>query len=203
MATESPTSIRENRSAAVSTVSPGGRVGARPRCPSLPSGSMDPEPGEQVFFHGHPSWRSMVAFHLKGFALSVLAGVLAGFATAAASGHVQVGWVAAAVVAGFAIVLLSGLLSRLRTTYTITDQRLTIDIGLLSRDLHQTRLERVQNVNSRQTLPQRILHVGTVDFDTAGEAGFDFSFRGVSHPHEIVRTVDRALRKLPHVSQGV
>ena len=145
----------------------------------------------------------MVAFHLKGFALSVLAGVLAGLATAAARGHVQAGWVAAAVAVGIAIVLLSGLISRLRTTYTITDQRLTIDIGLLSRDLHQTRLERVQNVSSRQTLPQRILHIGTVDFDTAGESGFDFSFRGVSQPHEIVRTVDRALRKLPHISQGV
>jgi uncharacterized membrane protein YdbT with pleckstrin-like domain len=164
---------------------------------------MDPEPGERVFFHGHPSWRSMVAFHLKGFALSVLAGVLAGLATAAANGHVQAGWVAAAVVAAIAIVLLSGLISRLRTTYTITDQRLTIDIGLLARDLHQTRLERVQNVGSRQTLPQRLLGVGNVEFDTAGEAAFDFSFRGVSHPHEIVRTVDRALRELRHAGQGV
>jgi uncharacterized membrane protein YdbT with pleckstrin-like domain len=164
---------------------------------------MDPEPGEQVFFHGHPSWRSMVAFHLKGFALTVLAGVLAGLATAVARGHVQAGWVAAAVATGIAIVLLSGLITRLRTTYTITDERLTIDIGLLSRDLHQTRLERVQNVSSRQTLSQRLLGVGTVDFDTAGEAGFDFSFRGVSHPHEIVRTVDRALRQRGHASQAV
>jgi len=165
--------------------------------------AMEPEPGELVFFHGHPSWLSMIAFHVKGFSLSVLAGVLAGFATSIVVGHVQAGWVAAVVLVGFAIVLLTGLISRLRTTYTITDQRLTIDIGLLSRDLHQTRLERVQNVNSRQTLPQRMLGVGTVDFDTAGEAGFDFSFRGVSHPHEIVRTVDRALRERRYVSPGV
>ena len=27
---------------------------------------MDPEPGEEVFFHGHPSWRSMLTFHMKG-----------------------------------------------------------------------------------------------------------------------------------------
>jgi len=164
---------------------------------------MDPDPGEHVFFHGHPSWRAMVAFHVKGFVLAVLAGVLAGLATEGANGHVQAGWVAAAVLVGFALVLLAGLISRLRTTYTITDQRLAIDVGLLSRQLHQTRLERVQNVASRQTLAQRILGVGTVDFDTAGEAGFDFSFRGVAHPREIARIVDRALGELGRVSPGV
>jgi hypothetical protein len=36
--------------------------------------------------------------------------------------------------------------------------------------------------------------VGTVDFDTAGGAGYDFTFHGVANPGEIVRTVDRALK---------
>jgi uncharacterized membrane protein YdbT with pleckstrin-like domain len=154
---------------------------------------VDAEPGEEVFFHGHPSWMSMLAFHIKGLLAAILAGVLAGVITSIASGHVEVVAVTAAVVVVFAAVLLTGLLRRLRTTYMITNQRLTIEIGLLARDLHQTRLERVQNVNSRQTVFERLLRVGTVDFDTAGEAGFDFSFRGVTHPHRIVRTVDRAL----------
>ena len=38
--------------------------------------------------------------------------------------------------------------------------------------------------------------MGTVDFDTAGGAAYDFKFRGVDDPHEIVRTVDRALHEL-------
>ena len=41
-----------------------------------------------------------------------------------------------------------------------------------------------------------MLGIGTVDFDTAAEAGFDFSFRGVGDPRGIVRTVDRALHGL-------
>ena len=52
----------------------------------------------------------------------------------------------------------------------------------MSREMHETRLERVQNVNSRQRPLERILRVGTVDFDTAGSASYDFRFRGVDHP---------------------
>jgi uncharacterized membrane protein YdbT with pleckstrin-like domain len=156
---------------------------------------VSPEPGEEVFFHGHPSWRSMLPFHLKGLLAAIAAGVVAGLITAAASGRMLVGWVILSVLAVFVYALASGALQRRRVTYTITSQRLTIQTGLVSRELHETRLERVQNVNSRQSLLERLLHVGTVDFDTAGGSAFDFSFRGVAHPHAIVRTVDRALRE--------
>jgi uncharacterized membrane protein YdbT with pleckstrin-like domain len=156
---------------------------------------VDPEPHEQVFFHGHPSWRSILEFYVKGVLLAVVAGVIAGIVTAVAGGHVQDGWVVAAVLVVFVVVVLGGLIRLLATTYTITNERLTIDVGLLSRDVHETRLERVQNVSCRQSLLERILRIGTVDFDTAGSAEFDFAFRGVSHPRTIVRTVDRALRE--------
>jgi uncharacterized membrane protein YdbT with pleckstrin-like domain len=157
---------------------------------------MDPEPGELVFFHGHPSWRSMIAFYVRGLLAAILAGVIAGVVTRIANGGVQAGWVGAAVFVMFVIVLLWGLIARISTTYTITNRRLTIRSGLLSREMHETRLERVQNVNSRQRLLERILRVGTVDFDTAGGASYDFKFRGVDHPGEIVRTVDKALHEL-------
>jgi uncharacterized membrane protein YdbT with pleckstrin-like domain len=159
---------------------------------------VDTEPDEEVFFHGHPSWLSMLGFYFKGVIAAVVAGIIAGLATSSVSSGVQVGWVVAAVLIVYILVLIVGLVRRLRTTYTITSRRLTIRIGILSTDLHQTRLERVQNVNSKQSLFERMLHVGTVDFDTAGEAGYDFSFRGVAHPHAIVRTVDRAI----HESSG-
>jgi uncharacterized membrane protein YdbT with pleckstrin-like domain len=157
---------------------------------------VDPEPGEEVFFHGHPSWRSMLAFYLRGLLAAVLAGVIVGLVTRVAHGSVEVTWVGAAVAVVFAVVLLWGFIRRLATTYTITNRRLTIDLGLLSREMHETRLERVQNVNSRQGLVERCLGVGTVDFDTAGGAAYDFKFRGVNDPRRIVRTVDRALHEL-------
>jgi uncharacterized membrane protein YdbT with pleckstrin-like domain len=153
------------------------------------------EPGEQVFFHGHPSWLSMLDFHAKSTLGAVAAGVIAGAASALAGSHVMVGWVVLAVLAVFGLTLLVGFIRRRATTYTITSERLTVELGLLSRELHETRLDRVQNVASRQSLFDRLLGIGTVDFDTAGGAGFDFSFRGVDDPEAIVRTVDLALRE--------
>jgi uncharacterized membrane protein YdbT with pleckstrin-like domain len=164
---------------------------------------VDLEPGEHVFFHGHPSWRSMIAFYVRGLLVAVLAGVVAGLITRATNGGVEVGWVAPAVLVVFVIVLVWGLLRRLITTYTITNRRLTIKIGLLSREMHEARLERVQNVRTRQRMLERLLGVGTVDFDTAAGAAYDFSFRGVDDPGHIVRTVNAALEDLglthPHV----
>ena len=138
----------------------------------------------------------MLAFHLKGFLGAIAVGVLAGLAGALADKHVQVPWVALAVFVWMAAVILVGFVRRVRTTYTITDRRLTIDLGILSRDVHETRLERVQNVNTSQSMIERLLRVGTIDFDTAGSAEYDFAFRGVSDPHRIARTVDRAIHAM-------
>jgi len=156
---------------------------------------VDPEPGEQIFFHGHPSWRSILGFYIKGFLVMVVAGVIAGLVTRIAAGHVQGGWIAAVVGVVLVVVLVAGLVTRISTTYTISNQRLTIQTGLLSRDFHETRLERVQNVNANQSMLERLLRVGTVDFDTAASGNFDFSFHGVADPRDIVRTVDRAIRQ--------
>jgi uncharacterized membrane protein YdbT with pleckstrin-like domain len=165
--------------------------------------AVEPEPGEQVFFHGHPSWRSMLAFYIRGLLLAVLIGVIAGLVTRLANHHVQAGWVSVAVFVVFVVVLVWGLIRRIATTYTITNRRLTIRSGLLSRELHECRLERVQNVNTRQRVLERLLGIGTVDFDTAAGAAYDFSFRGVEDPGGIVRTVNAALEDLglthPHV----
>jgi uncharacterized membrane protein YdbT with pleckstrin-like domain len=157
---------------------------------------VDAEPGEEIFFHGHPSWRSLAAFYAKGLVAALLAGVIAGVATRIAANHVQVGWVIVAVVVVFLVLVLIGQIRRIQTTYSITNQRLTIQTGILSRDVHQTRLERIQNVNSSQSLFERLLRIGTVEFDTAGETQFDFAFRGVGNPNQIVRTVDGALHAL-------
>ncbi|MFZ0043223.1 MAG: PH domain-containing protein, partial [Solirubrobacteraceae bacterium] len=113
---------------------------------------MVAQPGEQIFFRGHPSWRSMVSFHVKGSLASLLAGVIAGLASAVADGHVQLAWVIAAAAVVFGLSLGIGQLRRQRLTYAITDQRLVIESGLFSRRLHQAGLERIQNVVARQSV---------------------------------------------------
>jgi uncharacterized membrane protein YdbT with pleckstrin-like domain len=157
---------------------------------------VDPEPGEQVFFHGHPSWRSILDFYLKGVLAAVIAGAIVGVITRVASHKVSVVLVIVAALVVYLVVLAVGFVRRLRTTYTISSRRLTIERGLVSRDMQEMRLERVQNVNYTQSMLERILRIGTVDFDTAGSADFDFRFLGVAEPHAIVRTVDQAQQQL-------
>jgi uncharacterized membrane protein YdbT with pleckstrin-like domain len=150
---------------------------------------------EQVLFNGHPSWRSILGLYVRGWIGTVVVAVLVASVTDIAARHVEIGWVVIAVAVSLCTVLLAGLVKRKRTLYTITTQRLTIRAGLLARDVQETRLDRIQNVNCRQSVLERILGVGTVDFDTAAGAQYSFSFRGLARPDEVVRTVDRALRQ--------
>jgi uncharacterized membrane protein YdbT with pleckstrin-like domain len=99
---------------------------------------------------------------------------------------------AAALAGGAALVVLAGFIKRMATVYTITNQRLRIKRGILSKRVQQTRIDRVQNVNTDQSVIQRVLRVGTVDFDTAGTDDSEFTFDGVSSPSRVVEAVDRA-----------
>ena len=92
------------------------------------------------------------------------------------------------------LVVLAGFAFRLSTRYAITNQRLTIRRGILARHVQETRVERVQNVNTNQSVLDRLLRVGAVDFDTAGSDDSDFTFRGVANPERVVRAVDEAHR---------
>jgi uncharacterized membrane protein YdbT with pleckstrin-like domain len=149
---------------------------------------MDLHPSEHVIYEGRPSWRSILRFYLGGLVAAAAAGAIAALADTTGLGVA----VAAAV---FAAVLVVGWIRRLATRYVVTNERLHIRHGLVSRHTQETRLERLQNVNTDQGLFDRLLHIGTVDFDTAGGDDFDFAFRGVAEPEEVGRSVDRAVRE--------
>ena len=148
---------------------------------------MELHPGEQIVFEGRPVWRSIVSFYITGMIAALVIGVVVALAASTAVG-------VAVFLVLFALELLVGFVRRVSTRYTITNQRLRIERGLLSKHVQQTRIERVQNVNTNQTLVSRMLRVGTVDFDTAGTDDSDFTFTGVGDPHEVVEAVDRAQR---------
>jgi uncharacterized membrane protein YdbT with pleckstrin-like domain len=149
---------------------------------------MDLHPGEEIVFQGRPVWRSLMSFYVSATLGALVVGVLAGIA--ASSG---VGVLVFLVL--FAVALLVGFLRRVATVYTITNQRLRIQTGLLARRVQQTRIDRVQNVNTSQTVVDRVLRVGSVDFDTAGTDDSEFRFVGVSQPADVVAAVDRAQRE--------
>ena len=153
---------------------------------------MDLHPGERIVFEGHPSWRALLAFYIGGVGgaavLGVIAGLIWGFTVGLLVGVVLV-----------AAVLAFGLVKRMSTTYLVSTQRLYIRRGILSKRMQQTRIDRVQNVNTAQSLRERVLRVGTVDFDTAGTDDSEFRFVGIADPGDVVAAVDRAQRDAAQV----
>ena len=136
-----------------------------------PMAGLNLSPGEQVIFEGHPSWRAILGFYLKGILLATV-------------------FLIVLVIIGLTV--LAGFAKRVATTYTITDRRLNIKRGVVSREIQETRLERVQNVNYRQTVYQRAMQIGDVDFDTAATDDYNFVFSGVADPGDVVHAVDQA-----------
>ena len=155
---------------------------------------MDLMEGEALLWKGRPSWRAMMSFWISVAVLAavvIVIGVLID----------QTKW---AVLAG-AIIMAAGLakgwLERVATLYTITDRRIIIRKGILSRKERAAHIDRVQNVNLTQTFFDRLFQVGTLDFDTAGTEDSDFSFTGIADPDELRTRIDteyvRRTREMP------
>jgi uncharacterized membrane protein YdbT with pleckstrin-like domain len=159
---------------------------------------MDLMEGESLLWRGRPSWRAMMSYWVSVGLLAIVVlvlGVVIGQGT----------WsgLLAAVIA--VVGLIKGWLERVATLYTITDRRIIIRKGILSRHERAAHIDRVQNVNLTQSFVDRIFQVGTLDFDTAGTEDSDFKFTGISNPDELRTKIDteyvRRSREMP--SPGV
>lgn len=148
---------------------------------------MDLNDDEHLIFSTNPSWRSQFAKHVMVLVGSILFGAILAIAVDAAVG-IGVG----VVVALGAVALLW--IERSRTSYMVTNERIQVREGFLSKEVQQTRLSRIQNVTLDQSVAERMLRIGTVDYDTAGDDGSRFRMTGVANPDALVRLVDRAQR---------
>ncbi|MDX6603146.1 MAG: hypothetical protein QOF13_2348 [Solirubrobacterales bacterium] len=151
----------------------------------LPPMALNLSPGERVIFEGHPSWRAILGFYLKGILIAAIVGAIASFFTSDGTVFLII-----LVIVGLTVLI--GFVKRVATTYTITDRRLNIRRGIVSREVQETRLERVQNVNYKQSVYQRLMQIGDVDFDTAAGDDYNFVFAGVADPADVVHSVDQA-----------
>lgn len=153
---------------------------------------MDLISGERVLYQGRPSARSSVAFFARWVPLALLPGILftvvdrGGWGTGLSLWR----WWLISLVLLCVVVILDGL-RRLAVRYTVTTERIHIRRGILSRAEQSTDIDRVQNVSTDQSVLERMLNVGNVDFDTAGTDAGDASFRftGIGDPRRLVSAV--------------
>lgn len=159
---------------------------------------------ETTVWRGNPSWKSMLLFYVQWTLVSLIpiavwVGLNAGGSDIAAT------WFAVVTAVGLVLTYVIGWIKRQTTRYLVTDRRIHIRTGIMSRNERTTHVDRVQNVNLRQTIFQRMLGIGDVDWDTAGTdaADADFTFRGVDDPSGLVHAADRyyGVASVPETAQ--
>lgn len=149
-------------------------------------------PGEQVVFEGHPSWRAILDFYVKGIAITGVLTALVAFGGNVFGDGASGGLIVLILIVGATITVVAGFFKRVATRYTITSKRLHIKHGIISREVQETRLTRVQDVSYNQSVIHRLLRIGDVDFDTASNDPTDFVFAGVADPAGVVEDVYQA-----------
>jgi uncharacterized membrane protein YdbT with pleckstrin-like domain len=104
-----------------------------------------------------------------------------------------VGWIVVVLVVAWAIWLVLKYLSWARTYFVVTNQRVIYRTGVIARHGVEIPLDRINNINFRQRVFERLIGAGNLDIESAGEQGstqFDF----VRHPDgvqaEIYRQMD-------------
>lgn len=153
--------------------------------------------GEDLIWEGHPSWRSTISFYVKWTALSLVPLVV--ILGANAVGADLPVWIGAAVlVGGVVLAVVAGWVRRRFTRYRITTRHLLIRTGILSRNESSASLDRVQNIRVVQSLVERMLRTGTVDFDTASgdAADAELRFAGIDRPRDLRDHILDAIQRI-------
>ena len=106
-----------------------------------------------------------------------------------------------AVGVGLGVLLLAGLVFgmvaiqvRFGADWTLTTDRLSQRLGIISRQTSEIELGDVRNVQLRQGVVDRIVGIGAVLVSTAGQSGFEIIVSGIRDPEEFAEAVRRGRR---------
>lgn len=96
-----------------------------------------------------------------------------------------------AIVAVFAYLLAMIVYRRYSWRYFIDDETIESREGIIARKVRSIRVRDLRNINVNQTLMQRILRVGNVEFSSSAGSDVEVAFFGVSHPMQVKALVQR------------
>ncbi len=135
------------------------------------------QPGEEILYRAYLTRLTLIPVAVVGVIALVAAAVAYHFQ------HQQpvIALILLAVAAISGLVFLWKDFVRRANDYVLTNHRLIQESGILSRRSIDSRLDKINNVEYRQTLWGRLLNYGDVEIDTASDAGISV-FRNISHP---------------------
>jgi uncharacterized membrane protein YdbT with pleckstrin-like domain len=144
-------------------------------------------PGEEIITHRHPHWKMMVVPVVVLLVLVGLVSFLAAFIGAQSWGpwaRIVLLVIALALVVRFTIVPLI----RWRTThFVITNRRVLVREGLITRRGMDIPMRRITGVQFRQSLFERLFGVGTLVMESAGDEPLEFEdVPGIEEVHSLL-----------------
>lgn len=71
------------------------------------------------------------------------------------------------------------------TKYSLTDERLFIESGLLTTKENECRLYRIMDLQLTRTLGQRIFNLGTITICSSDKSLGDFELKNIKNPKEV------------------
>jgi uncharacterized membrane protein YdbT with pleckstrin-like domain len=142
--------------------------------------------GEETLYRAHIT-RLTLAPWIALLALVLAVAAFAWFGMQSAPGALTA--LAAAAVVG--LVLGWKLLVLRACEYILTNHRVIHKTGILSQQSMDSRLDKINNIEHRQTLWGRLLGFGDVEIDTASEVGAAV-FRNISRPLDFKRAIAAA-----------
>jgi membrane protein YdbS with pleckstrin-like domain len=77
------------------------------------------------------------------------------------------------------------------TRLTITDRKVTLRRGLLTKDINEVRHEDIRNLRLTQGVLQRVLDVGNIGLSTAGQSGVEIEVNGLPRPHRVREIINQ------------
>jgi len=136
----------------------------------MASFSLANEDDEQILWQNRPAWREFSWSLLLAILLLPLYGL------------------------GL-IALIYVIIERFQNLYIITEDRVMCEHGILSRDVSEVDILDLRDIALHQSLWQRVIGTGDVGFSSAGQAGVEVVFKGVTHPEWVKEIVRRRKRE--------
>lgn len=152
--------------------------------------------GEQIQWTGRPSPYTIALSVVSGLLLAVFGIVLSLWLLPRADASALPRWIGYAPLALTAVGLARAAVTYLhwiRLRYVITDDQVYVKYGLISRDVTQIRLDRIQNTSYEQSILERVLNFGDVRLYTAGTSTEDITLSNVPDPAAVKRIVTSQL----------
>jgi uncharacterized membrane protein YdbT with pleckstrin-like domain len=167
----------------------------RPSSPTTyaaPAAAAVPPIAEETLWRGSPSARVLVGRIIAIIVTAILIPVAAGFIASQtndlemSSRITKIGWLVAAIAVFWQIVTFLIVMIRLRsTTYTITNQRVMIERGMMSKSLNEIDLRYIDDTQFFQSFSDRLLGIGNVTLISSDKAFPTTVLQGIAKPRDI------------------